>query len=117
MRSSIASAASAASSDLRPREGSAGTVLPPADRTAGASGGVGLFPRVHICRGVNLRYFIRTRAAGLRRWTVLETRFRSSERAIDAMARAVRGKYRMRGEVLLTADYYDPCVVASIRTW
>jgi hypothetical protein len=69
---------------------------------------------VHICRGVNRRFYAQVRLLGYRKWT---TKLESEDyrMAVIAMATAFcDGNYR-RGRVIMTADYYDPIVVAEMQ--
>lgn len=68
---------------------------------------------VYISRGVNRQYTAQVRSPGMRRWsTVYETR--SYRMAVEKMAdKFARHGYK-RGRVLLTADYYEPIIVAEI---
>jgi hypothetical protein len=69
---------------------------------------------IHVCRGVNRHYIAQTRQAGYRRWsTVVQSE--DYQGAVMAMAQAFCSRNAKRGRVLMTADYYDPIVVAEMH--
>ncbi len=69
-----------------------------------------------ICAGVNRRYHVRVRYEGMRRYQVIGKPVRSYHKAFLALAgEFAKSRNYDRGDVLLTADYYDPIQVCEIK--
>ncbi|MCR4341860.1 MAG: hypothetical protein NUW01_18445 [Gemmatimonadaceae bacterium] len=71
---------------------------------------------VTICGGVGKRYYVRMRLAGMRKFFGVGRPTRSYKAALRRMAEvfADSPNYDL-GEVLMTAEYYDPVQVCEIR--
>lgn len=68
---------------------------------------------VHICVGTNQRFVGRFRRKKQRKWTVLPTEHLTANEASFALVSKM-DRQNSIGEVLLTADNYDPVVVREI---
>lgn len=69
----------------------------------------------NICRGTNVRYTARVRLPYQRNWQMLMVR-QSLNLALADLAREMGCWSRYtRGDVIMTADYYDPVVVMEMR--
>lgn len=72
------------------------------------------YPHVHICRGTNVRYVGRVRRPGARRYTQVGKQWTSYEKAFRSMTREfLKGGYK-RGDVIMTADWYEPVILAEV---
>lgn len=72
-------------------------------------------PQITVCTGSGVRYVPRVRWPGMRRYEVIGKPTTSYQAAVMRMARtfASNRNYK-RGDVLMTADYYDPVMVCEI---
>ena len=70
---------------------------------------------LYISRGVNVRYFARVRLPGHRKWQLIGGFTKSRDKAFSTLAKHFVSTQWKRGEVLMTADYYDPIVVVEMR--
>ena len=69
---------------------------------------------VWICRGTNVRYRARVRWEGYQRYNLVGPPTRSYRVALIRMAKEfATGRYK-RGDVIMTADYYDPVQVCEL---
>jgi hypothetical protein len=69
---------------------------------------------LHINRPSSTRYRARVRMSGCRKWRLLPGEHKRLDRAAAQLARVFsEGRYK-RGEVLLTADYYDPRILIEM---
>lgn len=68
---------------------------------------------VVICDGVNRRYAVRVRYSGFRKYELLSTH-RSRRAALRRLADAMASGSYDRGDVLMSADYYDPVQVWEV---
>jgi hypothetical protein len=75
---------------------------------------VGRVTEVHICRGVNRRFYAQVRMAGARRWQTVGKHL-LAEPAIMRMAKSFAAGSYKRGRVIMTADYYEPVEIAEMR--
>lgn len=70
---------------------------------------------VHINRPSSTRFCARVRARGHRKYKLLGKPTLKFETALRRVANAIaKNSWWKRGDVLLTADYYDPQVIAEI---
>lgn len=69
---------------------------------------------IHINRPSSTRFIARVRRHGCRKYEIVSPAYRSSKRAAMAMMRAFTGGDYKRGDVIMTADYYDPIVVVEV---
>lgn len=70
---------------------------------------------VHINLPSSTRFVARVRACGHRKYTVLGKPTKRLEFALRRVATAMgRSWYWKRGDVLMSADYYDPIQIAEI---
>lgn len=73
-----------------------------------------VLPPIHINSPSSTRFVCRVRMRGCRRWRVLPGNSKQLPRAINRLARVfASGKYK-RGEVLVTADYYEPTTIMEM---
>lgn len=69
---------------------------------------------LHINQPSSTRFQARVRFPGHRKYILIGNPTKSYERAVMRMARAFATRQYKRGDVLITADYYDPSVVCEI---
>lgn len=70
---------------------------------------------LHIHRPLSTRFQARVRGPGRRKYTLIGKPTKSIEVAIMRMAREfATDRYWKRGDVLMTADYYDPSQCCEI---
>lgn len=70
---------------------------------------------IHINRPSGTRFIARVRGRGCRIYQVI-SEHRSPVRAIKAMAKVfAENNWYKRGDVIMTAPYYDPIQVAEIK--
>ena len=70
---------------------------------------------IHINRPSSTRFQARVRWPGHRKYILIGNPTRSKEIALVRLAREfARGNYK-RGDVLVTADYYDPMAICEIK--
>jgi hypothetical protein len=70
---------------------------------------------VYVSRGVNKRYWIRVRERGRRKFHVIGKPSRSKTVAFLRLARMMaNSNLYSRGEILLSADYYDFTLIAKM---
>ena len=69
---------------------------------------------VHINRPSSTRFRVRVQETGRRRWRLLSGEHKKLAQAGARMGRFVADGPYKRGQVLLTADYYDPTVVLEM---
>lgn len=69
---------------------------------------------VHVHRPSSQRYQARVRYAGHRNYKLVGKPLRSCVKAIMVLAKAMATKNYKRGDVLVTADYYDPVQVIEM---
>ena len=69
---------------------------------------------IFICTGVNTHFMARVRWPGYRKYQLVGKPTRSKRVALRRLADAfATGKYQ-RGDVIMTADYYDPEVICEL---
>ena len=68
---------------------------------------------VHISTGVNKRFVARVRPKGCRRFRLFKER-RTLQAALRDLADGLE-PYWHTGQVLMSADYYDPVVIVEVR--
>ena len=68
---------------------------------------------IYICRGVNREYISQHKFRGHRTWHTIK-KHKSLKAALRTAAESLAGNYK-RARVLLTADYYDPVVIAEMN--
>lgn len=71
-------------------------------------------PRGSLCGGTNVRYVVRVRYSGVRRYDAVGKPTRSYRAAFRRLARAFENQNYKRGDVLMTADYYDPVQIVEM---
>jgi hypothetical protein len=69
---------------------------------------------IHICRGVGTKYRARVRLYGYRRYRLVGKDRRTFEAALRDLCRAFKPGLYKRGDVLMSADYYDPIQVVEL---
>lgn len=69
---------------------------------------------LHINRPSSTRYVARVRQAGHRKWTVVGDSYQTQGEAVLGLAERFRYTMWKRGEVLITADCYDPTVIVKM---
>ncbi len=67
-----------------------------------------------ICGGVGRRFHARVRPEGNRRWIVVGKPTKSYRVAVRRMAAAFAQDHCKRGDVIMTAEYYDPVELCEI---
>jgi hypothetical protein len=70
----------------------------------------------HINRGVDVKYTAYARLPGCRSWTMVGRRDSESKAGVAKYLAVVMaaGEWR-EGKILMTADYYNPVVVMTMR--
>jgi len=69
-----------------------------------------------ICNGTNIRYHVRIRRRGERRYSNVGAPVRTFYTAARRLAGRIAQDYQIdRGQVLMTADYYDPVIICEMR--
>lgn len=69
---------------------------------------------IHINRPSSTRFQARVRLRGRRRYKLVGNPSRSFHAALIRMAKEFSRTNYKRGDVLMTADYYEPSMVAEI---
>lgn len=69
---------------------------------------------IHINRPSSTRYQARVRLPGHRKYKVIGNPQMELEKALFIMAREFTKDIYKRGDVIVTADYYDPSVVVEM---
>ena len=67
----------------------------------------------HVCRGENRQFNARVRPSGRRRYTVGRDR-PTFEAAMRDLFKMFRRDIHKRGDVIMTADYYEPVRIVEI---
>lgn len=69
---------------------------------------------IHINRPSSTRFQARVRRPGHRLYTLVGPHTKDSQRAVLALARAMCSDTYKRGDVVMTADYYDPVQIIEM---
>lgn len=67
-----------------------------------------------ICGGVNRSYQVRVRRYGQHKYELVGTPSKTFRTALKRLAEAFGNQEYKRGDVVMSADYYDPVVLCEI---